>query len=173
MDNSQYKILLVDDDPIVLLGIGREFEFLGYSVSSAKSGEDAMELLDNDNFDVVVTDLIMGMTGGLDVLKKSKQINPDAMVMIMTGYGDLTSAIQAIRLGADEYMLKPGSPEERSFRIKDLIVKYELKKKIKLYEKILPVCCVCKQIRNDDGKNNGDRCSNFFCKNTPASCRFV
>ena len=150
--------MLVDDDPIVLMGIGRELEAQGYAVSTAKSGEAALAILDGPavDFDLLITDLIMGKVNGIEVLKRSKQVNPDGMAMIMTGYGDLNSAIQAIRLGADEYMLKPGSPEERTFRIHEVLEKYELKQKLKLYEKILPVCCVCKRIRNDAGRNSGE-----------------
>lgn len=160
MEKLPYRILLVDDDPIVLMGIGRELEAQGYVVSTAKSGEAALAILDGPSadFDLVITDLIMGNVSGIEVLKRSKQVNPDGMAMIMTGYGDLNSAIQAIRLGADEYMLKPGSPEERTFRIHEVLEKYELKQKLKLYEKILPVCCVCKKIRNDAGKNPGEGC---------------
>jgi DNA-binding response OmpR family regulator len=158
MDKIPYKILLVDDDPFVLVGIGKELESEGYCVCSAPSGESALEMLEEKKnaFDIVITDLIMGGIGGIQVLEKSKQVNFETMVMILTGYGELESAIQAIRIGADDYMLKPGTPEERSFRIKELINKYELKRKIKLYEKILPICCVCKRIRDDAGKNPGE-----------------
>ena len=161
MEKLPYRILLVDDDPIVLMGIGRELEAQEYAVSTAKSGEAALAILDDPaaGFDLVITDLIMGNVNGIEVLKRSKQVNPDGMVMIMTGYGDLNAAIQAIRLGADEYMLKPGSPEERTFRINEVFEKYALKQKLKLYEKILPVCCVCKKIRNDSGNHPGEgRC---------------
>ena len=158
MEKIPYNILLVDDAPIVLIGIGRELETQGYLVTTAESGEAALRILDEkkSGFDLVITDLMMGNVNGIGVLKKSKEVNPEAMVMIMTGYGDLSSAIQAIRLGADEYMLKPGSFEERKFRIKEVFSKYALKQKIKLYEKILPVCCVCKKIRNDAGRNPGE-----------------
>ncbi len=158
MEKLPYQILLVDDDPIVLVGIGRELEAQGYAVFRAKSGEAALARMDEQTtgYDLVITDLIMGNVNGIEVLKKSKQVNPDGMVMIMTGYGDLNSAIQAIRLGADEYLLKPGSPEERTFRIREVLEKYALRQKLKLYEKILPVCCVCKKIRDDAGKTPGD-----------------
>lgn len=154
----QYKILLVDDDPFVLLGIGKELESEGYYVCSAQSGRQALEILEKKKgfFDIVISDLIMDDVTGLQVLERSKQENSDIMVMILTGYGELESAIQAIRLRVDDYMLKPGTPEERSFRVRELINKYELKRKIKVYEKILPICCVCKQIRDDSGKKHGE-----------------
>lgn len=158
MGSDTYTILLADDDPVILIGIGQELESEGYGVYPAKSGESALEIIGNDEIriDLVITDLIMGGINGIQVLRKSKKINPDCMVMILTGYGELDSAIQAIRLGADDYMLKPGSPEERSFRIKELLEKYEMRRKIKLYEKILPICCMCKQIRDDSGKIPGE-----------------
>lgn len=158
MNDTQYKILLVDDDPFVLIGLGKELESEGYYVCSAKSGREALEILEKKKgfFDVVISDLIMDDVTGLQVLERSKQDNPDTMVMILTGYGELDWAIQAIRLRVDDYMLKPGTPEERSFRVRELINKYELKRKIKVYENFLPICCVCQKIRDDSGKIHGN-----------------
>lgn len=157
MKKKTYNVLLVDDDPIVLIGIGKELESEGYCVHTAQSGESALEFLESrkDTPDLVITDLIMGGINGIQVLKQSKKLNPGCMVMVLTGYGELKSAIEAIRFGADDYMLKPGSPEERSFRIREVLRKSELERKIMLYENLLPVCCVCKKIRDDSGKKHG------------------
>ena len=150
-----YKILLVDDDPLVLKGFGNDLEGKGYQVTTAKSGKKAIEWLNKTSFDLVITDLVMEQINGIDVLKKSKEINPDTMVIILTGYGDMTSAIDALRLDADDYLLKPCESEEIYFRVNRCLESLALKRKIKLYEKILPVCCMCKKIRDDAGKEPG------------------
>ena len=69
--------------------------------------------------------------------------------------GDMGSAIQALRNQADDYMLKPCESEEIFFRVKRCLEKLELTRKINLYQKILPMCCVCKKIRDDGGKKPG------------------
>ena len=151
----KYAILLVDDEPIITVAIGNALEEKGYKVTTADNGERAVELLNESSFDLVITDLVMTPIDGMEVLKKSKEINPEMMVMILTGFGDMTSAIDALRLGADDYMLKPCEPEEMYFRVSHCLEKLELKRKIKIYENILPVCCVCKSIRDDTGKEPG------------------
>jgi len=67
----------------------------------------------------------------------AKQLSADTMVIILTGYSDMTSAIDALRLNADDYLLKPCEPEEIFFRISNCVEKLGFKKKIKIYENIL------------------------------------
>ena len=151
----KYSILLVDDDPIITAGTGSDLQEKGYEVTTANSGERAIELLNKSSFDLVITDLVMTPVNGIGVLEKSKEINPEMMVIILTGFGDMTSAIESLRLDADDYMLKPCEPEEMNLRVSRCLEKYELKRKIKIYEDILPVCCVCKRIRDDRGREHG------------------
>lgn len=147
--------MLVDDDPIITAGTGSDLEEKGYEVTTANSGEKAIELLDNTAFDLVITDLTMSPIDGIGVLKRAKEIRPETMVIIFTGFGDWNSMIEALRLAADDYILKPCEPEEMYFRISKCIEKMELRRKVKIYEDILPVCCVCKKIRDDTGKKPG------------------
>jgi DNA-binding NtrC family response regulator len=151
----KYSILLVDDDPIITAGTGSDLEEIGYEVTTADCGERAIESLNQCSFDLVITDLVMAPINGIGVLKKSKEVNPETMVIVLTGFGDMTSAIDALRLDADDYMLKPCDPEEMHFRISRCLEKLELKRKIKIYENILPICCMCKKIRDDSGREHG------------------
>ena len=152
---KEHTILLVDDDPFILTGIGQSLETEGYRVTTAESGELALELLKQDRFDLVITDLVMDKIDGIRVLQTAKEMNPESMVIILTGYGDMTSAIDALRLNADDYMLKPCQPDEMSFRVASCLEKLDLSRKLRLYEQILPVCCVCRKIRDDDGREPG------------------
>ena len=151
----KHTILLVDDDPFILTGIGQNLESEGYEVTTAENGETALELLEKSVYDLVITDLVMEKIDGIQILKKAKEISTEIMVIILTGYGDMTSAIDALRLNADDYMLKPCQTEEMNFRVAACLEKLELSRKLKLYEQILPVCCVCKKIRDDEGKEPG------------------
>jgi len=152
---ENYEILLVDDDPFILQSIGPALEKDGYTVATAESGGKAIEMISERNFDLVLTDLVMDPIDGIGVLKKAKETDPETMVIILTGFGDLISAIEALRLDADDYLLKPCEPEELSFRISSCLEKLELKRRIKVYESILPLCCMCKSIRDDTGKEIG------------------
>ena len=150
-----HSILLVDDEPLITKGTGGDLKEKGYEVTTANSGEKAIELLENATFDLVITDLTMGAIDGIAVLKRAKEISPETMVMILTGFGDMASAIEALRSGADDYLLKPCEPEEMYFRVSKCLEKLEFKRKLQLYEDILPVCCVCKKIRDDSGRDPG------------------
>ena len=152
---KKYKLLLVDDDPFILEGIGEDLERNGYHVTRASSGETAIELLESNDFDLVITDLVMDSTNGIQVLKKTKELNSDMQVIILTGFGDIESAIEALRGQADDFLLKPCESQEMLFRVKNCIEKQELTRRINLYHKILPMCCVCKKIRNDSGREPG------------------
>lgn len=148
-------ILLVDDDPFILTGIGKDLSGEGYAVTTADSGERAIELMNKTHFDLVITDLVMDRIDGIQVLKAAKTKGPETMVLILTGYGDMGSAIDALRLDADDYMLKPCEPDEMKFRVSRCFERLELARKLKLYEKMLPICCVCKKIRDDGGREPG------------------
>ena len=149
------KILLVDDDPLILNGIGSSLDREGYTVVTAEKAERAVALLRQEHFDLVLTDLVMENMNGVDLLDQAKDIDPELMVIILTGYGTLETAIKALRLKADDYLLKPCEAEEISFRVRRCLEDQALRRRVKIYENFLPVCCVCKKIRDDTGKTPG------------------
>jgi len=115
------NILIVDDEP----DICKALEFLlkreGYAVTSANSGEDAIEKLKTDGFDVVITDLKMGRIDGMTVLEKAKEINPDMPVIMMTAFASIESAVEAMKRGAADYIVKPFLNEEIKLTIKKVL----------------------------------------------------
>ena len=126
MENA--TVLLVDDEPIILRSIGSELEQTGYRVKTANSGEAAIEALSENTIDLVVTDLMMEGVNGLGVLERAKQLNPHTIVIILTGYGDMDSAINALRLGADDFLAKPCDMREFRFRVEKCLERQMLKK---------------------------------------------
>jgi len=148
------SILLIDDEEIILCSVSNVLETAGYKVKTATSGEEGVEIFDNEG--VVITDLMMGGISGIDVLKQLKERSPETMFVVVTGFGELNSAIEALKLGAVDYLLKPVKNEELVLRIENLFKRIELQRKVKIYEEVLPVCCVCKSIRDDSGKEHGD-----------------
>ena len=152
---SKKSILLVDDDPVILITVRKQLEQYEFDIETAASGEIAVKLLDKKKYDIVITDIIMYQIDGLGVLKKAKEKDPETIVILLTAQSDVSSAIGALRLKADDYLLKPCEPDEVYVRINNCLEKLVLKQKIKLYENILPVCCICKKIRDDSGKEPG------------------
>lgn len=125
------RILLVDDEEIIIRSLGRELQAEGHHVRSAADGEGAVALLKQESFDLVITDLRMGGLDGIGVLKQAKEIAPHLPVIILTGYGDMASAIEALRLGADDYIPKPCDMNEllirmaRCFEKQDLLLRIQ------------------------------------------------
>ena len=105
--NKQYSILLVDDNPHVL-ELNREMlSGEGYKLTKATSGESAIEALEEQHFDMVITDINMGSVSGLTVLERAKELHPEAKVIVTTGNTDVQYAIEALPFHADDYILKP------------------------------------------------------------------
>ncbi len=149
------KILLVDDEHIILLSLSKELRENNFDVTVASSGEEALTILKDGHYDVIITDMIMEGMNGTEVLKESKKINPDICVIILTGHGDMDSVIDALRLGVDDYLSKPCEIDELLFRINNCLAKKELQNKVRIYEEILPVCMYCKSIRDDTDTEAG------------------
>jgi signal transduction histidine kinase len=106
-DHSLARILIVDDEEAVTLTIQAILEVDGYHVTAATSGHAAVELVRTQYFDVVLTDLRMEAVTGLDLLKELRSVNPDSAAIVLTGYASIDSAIQALREGAYDYLIKP------------------------------------------------------------------
>jgi len=143
------KILVVDDEPRMRDSLKSLLSRRTYVIQTAENGEKAIDLLSSAFFDLVITNLCMGDIGGIAVLEKAKMLIPDAMVIIHSGYGTLDSAIEALRLDADDYILKPCDPEDFYLRVERCLAKGMLKRKLKLYQDFLPVCSVCRKVRDD------------------------
>ena len=138
--NTKYQIpniLLVDDEISILKTIGPFLESLGYHVTTAQSGEEAIELLNMSTFDLVITDLIMGDVDGYQVLETGKNLRSETMFIVLTGHSAPTFIINALRLGVDDYLIKPCEPEEMRFRVERCLEKLESKMKAKQAEEAL------------------------------------
>lgn len=120
------KTLVVDDDKrlrSVLKGLLSEE---GHQVTTCENGAEAIKACLAEKFDLIITDLKMPGADGLDVLKKAKQKHPDTLVIIVTGFASLETAIEAIREGAYDYITKPFKLEEFKILIKNASEKIEL-----------------------------------------------
>jgi DNA-binding NtrC family response regulator len=118
---SNIKILIVDDELIMRESLAGWLERDGHAVQTAASGEEAMEKLTQTHFDIFLVDIKMEGMNGLEVLRRVKESDPDAEVVMITAYGSIPSAIEAMKDGAYDYMLKPFDPNELGVLIEKII----------------------------------------------------
>ena len=105
------RILIVDDDEVVRWSYLRSLESISCNVEAASDGEQALQTMEQNPFDVVLLDLRMPGQDGLSVLRTIKQKWPESEVVIITGYPTLASAKEAVQLGAYDYVAKPVGPQ--------------------------------------------------------------
>ena len=120
MGDWHTRILLVDDEADVCVTLGALLERSGYAVTTADSGEQALQLLEQQTFDLLLTDLKMPGIDGIQVLAAAKQRQPDLPVIVLTGHGSLESAIDGLHQQIFDYLLKttpPGSKASTSARL--------------------------------------------------------
>jgi len=133
MENG--KILVVEDQDAMRESLVIAFRDEGYQVEDAASGEEAIQKLDSHNvYDLVVTDLKMKKVDGLEVLKEVKTANPSTEVVLITAYGTISTAVQAIRDGAYDYVTKPFRHQEILRVAKKALEKKSLKDRVRYLE---------------------------------------
>src|SRR2546429_898819 len=109
---EQLKVLVVDDEESVVVTIKAILQLDGYNVSTTTSGVQARAMVRDTEYDLVLTDLRLEDGDGLDVLKAVRERHPETITIMLTGYASLESAVQAIRAGAYDYLVKPSEVEE-------------------------------------------------------------
>ncbi|HEX3449000.1 MAG TPA: sigma-54 dependent transcriptional regulator, partial [Isosphaeraceae bacterium] len=105
--DQQIRVLVVDDDEPHAAAVAESLERVGYDCVVATSGAEGLRLIEEQVFDIVITDLIMEGVGGLEVLAKAKRELPDAEVVILTGHSTIKTAVTAMQAGASTYLTKP------------------------------------------------------------------
>ena len=106
------RVLIIDDDRSLADALRETLERVGYDCTVATSGLEGSRRIDSDDWDVVLTDLKMNDLDGLSILRKAREQLPDAEVVMITGYGDVKTAVEAIKLGAANYLTKPVDRDE-------------------------------------------------------------
>lgn len=106
------RVLIIDDDNGVRLSLSKYLKSKNYQTSEASSAKEAIEKAAAQKYDIVLLDLIMPETGGIEVLLELKKIRPSAKVIMMTGFATIENAVDAIKKGASDYIKKPFDLEE-------------------------------------------------------------
>jgi DNA-binding response OmpR family regulator len=116
------RILIVDDEPNIRKILERTLARAGWSADTAEDGQEAITKLTLEAYDLILLDLYMEPVDGLTVLEKIKQVDPETVVIILTAHGSLDSAVEALRLGAYDYVFKPASPDLIQARVKEGLI---------------------------------------------------
>ncbi|NTW58920.1 MAG: sigma-54-dependent Fis family transcriptional regulator [Nitrospirae bacterium] len=127
MDNHA-KLLIIDDERVALKNLEHVMKKEGYEVTATQSGPNALKLLEEQQFDVVLTDLKMEKVDGLQILKRCRELYPDTEVIMITGFATLGSAVEAMKHGAFYYIAKPFKLDEVRKVVKEAVHKVVLKR---------------------------------------------
>lgn len=137
MTKAKGNILVVDDEKSMreILEIFLKSE--GYGVATAENGEKAIEAVKKDIFDLIITDMKMPRVNGLELLRNVKQITPDVAVVLITAFGTTESAVEAMKLGAYDYIQKPFQMDNIRLVVKNALDKQKLKKDVSILKQQL------------------------------------
>jgi two-component system response regulator HydG len=107
MESAPLRVLIIDDEKLHAEAVAESLTRVGYACVIATSGKAGADKIEKEDFDVILTDLRMQDVDGLALLRKAKQESPEAEVVLITGYGDVKTAVEAIKEGAFDYLTKP------------------------------------------------------------------
>jgi DNA-binding NtrC family response regulator len=123
----RHRILIVEDDEIFLRPLRRTLEVAGFEALAVQGGEEALDLLKSDDVDLVLTDKRLPGIDGVELVRRIKANHPDQAVVMMTAYGTIESAVEAMRVGAVDYLVKPFETAEVMMVVRRAIEFQELK----------------------------------------------
>ena len=137
MSKERTRVLVVDDEEIVRESLSGWLAKDGYTLDTAPDGPSALEKLKSERWSILLVDLKMPGMDGLHVLEAAKTIQPDLAVVIMTAYATVETAVEAMKLGAYDYLVKPFDPEELSLMMVKIVAQQQLVRENVLLRKVL------------------------------------
>jgi PAS domain S-box-containing protein len=148
------RILVVDDEKGVVRSCVRILERYGYTVSGQTDSQAVPELLKRESFDLLLTDIKMPRIDGLTLLRIARQIDPHLTVVLITGYGTMEDAINAIRLGAEGFLMKPFEPEDLVNTIKENLAHRSLIRDSLRLQTLLPLLEINQSLQVSGGETS-------------------
>ena len=115
------KILVVEDEPQMRMGLKDNLEFEGYDIAFAEDGQEALEMIRETSFDLVILDVMLPKVSGFDVLKKIRSDGIETPIIMLTAKGEEIDKVLGLELGADDYVTKPFSLRELLARVKAIL----------------------------------------------------
>lgn len=125
------KILLIDDDESLCTLLSMNLKDAGFNVTPSTKGKNALSLIENEIYNIIITDLRIDTVTGFDILSKSKNLSPSTEVIMVTGHGSVEDAVEAMKQGAFNYITKPVDPDELLLVIEKALEKQKLTHEVK------------------------------------------
>ncbi|WP_136525103.1 sigma-54-dependent transcriptional regulator [Geomonas ferrireducens] len=125
------KILIIDDEAFICENVQRILSGEGFQVCAAQTGQEARDIVASEQIDLALLDLNLGTENGIDVLKALKELDPELLVIIITGYGSVESAVESLQLGAFHYMKKPFKADALRLIVKLALKTQTLKREVR------------------------------------------
>lgn len=122
------NILIIEDEKEIREGLVEFLEDAGFKVDSAENGQQGLGKIGKKDFDVVVTDLIMPIVGGMEVLRETKRMKPHTRVILITAFATVDNAVEAMKAGASDYITKPFRIDEVQTKIRKVLAEAEFDK---------------------------------------------
>ncbi|MFZ0483337.1 MAG: response regulator [Desulfobacterales bacterium] len=166
---QQIKILIVDDEKAVADILKDCISDKERSIDVCHDGLDGIDHIQKNLYDLIIVDLVMPKVGGLDVLKYAKKANPDVLVIIITGYASVETAIMAVKEGAYDYIRKPCKLEEIRIAVDNAIDKITLfRENRELLKEIQDTCNELMLLKKEKTADKKISSINFFSSNMPS-----
>ena len=131
------RILFVDDDVSMQAAVSKLVSLLGHEVDVASDGIEGLFKFKENNYDLVITDVRMPKLDGKDFLKKVKNLDKSAVIVVLTGYGSVTSAVELLKLGAYDYLEKPINFEEFEMTLNRALEKKQIENQLNFFKGVL------------------------------------
>ncbi len=125
------RVLLVDDDEGIRDALAEFLNTLEFSVVTAENGEEALSKFSRGDFEIVLADLMMPKLDGMELLKRTREVDADVIFLMITGHPSIGTAVESINRGADDYITKPFHLEDVKLRIEKALEKRSLKGRLK------------------------------------------
>ena len=131
------RILFVDDDVSMQAAVSKVILSLGHEIDVASDGIEGLSKFEENNYDIVVTDIRMPKLDGKDFLKKVKNLDKNAVIVVLTAYGSVTSAVELLKLGAYDYLEKPINFEELEMALNRALEKKQIESQLNFFKGVL------------------------------------
>ena len=143
------KILIIDDDDLVLKSFKVILEKEGYEISTSTSGVEAVGMMKKEPYHLILTDLMMEGVDGLAILREAKKRDPHVVVIIVTGFESMESALESMRQGAYDYLIKPCAEIDLKMTVKRGLEKQGMERKLLELEKLTAITETAVETSND------------------------
>jgi putative two-component system response regulator len=135
--NLKERILIVDDEEAISGLLARRLAQEGYSCAMANNGREALNFLYKDDYSLIISDIIMPQMDGFELLRMIRAINPGAIIIMITGYAEIETAAEAMRLGAYDFIIKPVNLDLVVHTVKKALEKKRLEEEVETYQQNL------------------------------------